>query len=608
MEEKAAIKKLDIAPQVNLLTGNKILKKTSPACLFFVLMTIFIKEKGVPKTLNLFMKNGLYKNASFIFIIGITSLYIVSVLINLGQLNLAGEEPKRAIVSIEMMKSGDYMVPHTLGMLYYNKPPIFNWILAGIMSLTGSQSEFVLRLPSLITLLLWALVHYHVCKRYFSKKIALLSTFFLLTSGEVFFFALSNGTEIDIFYSFIVYLQAISLFWFSQKNKWWSFFIFSWLFCAVGFLTKGFPSIVFQGLTMAAVCLQTRSIKILFKPQQFVGLALFIFIVGSYFYAYSLSQSPSAMFMNLIIESVKKTGVARESAGKLHKVLLYPLSVLKLLLPWSLLLLLLFKKQRFSIFHNPLVKFSFLFLVFNIWVYWLTGVPELRYIYMFIPFVMNILVHLYEQFEKQHPGKINAYLKYTAVIFFIVLIGIIALPFFYKLILWHVVIIAALFVVFLYIFLQYRNYRIWIFIAGIMLLRLTYAVIGIPVQMKGQIDYRNSMVRFAQKNNNQPLSFWMAVDTINMDVVLAGKKMYKWKKEPVVIPSYLFFQIPYYYYRATGLVMKFDTTAVANKSYIAYKERLKKSDIKPFYAEYDRRQKDTLCLFRLSSGSFNISP
>ena len=552
------------------------------------------------------MKKWGFKNQANLMVAGLLILYILSVLINLGQLNLAGEEPKRAIVSIEMMKSGDYVVPHALGMLYYNKPPVFNWILVGIMKLTGSESEFFLRLPSLIFLLIWALCHYQVCKNFFSKKIALLSTFFMLTAGDLFFFALSNGTEIDVFYSFIVYLQAISLFWFAQKNKWWPFFIWSWLFCAIGFLTKGFPSIVFQGLTMVAVCIQTRSIKILFKPQQFIGLALFVAVAGSYFYAYSLRQSPSAMWMNLIIESVKKTGAARESAGKLYKIATYPLLALKLLLPWALLFLLLLKKQRFTFFDNPLVKFSFLFIVLNIGVYWFTGVPELRYIYMFTPFVMNIVVHLYDQFQKQNPGVIEKYLKYAAIIFFILLGGVIALPFFYKEVIWQVVLIAGILALFLFLFLKYKSYRLWLLITGIILMRLTYAVVGIPVQMKGLIDYRNSMITFAEKNNNQSLNFWMPVDTINMDVVLAGKMIYKWKKDPVIVPSYLFYEVPYYYYRATGKLMKFDTTAVTGQTYIAHQDRLLKHGITSFYAQYDRRQKDSACLFRLPAASINV--
>src|SRR5262245_24401704 len=90
------------------------------------------------------------RNSSFLLIAGLVVLYILSALTNLGYFNLQGEEPRRALISIEMMKSGDYVLPHALGWEYYNKPPLFNWILSGFMSITGSTSEFVSRLPSLI--------------------------------------------------------------------------------------------------------------------------------------------------------------------------------------------------------------------------------------------------------------------------------------------------------------------------------------------------------------------------------------------------------------------------------------------------------------------------
>ena len=131
--------------------------------------------------------NELFKRNTGILLTGLIAFYILSVLINLGELNLQGEEPRRAVVSIEMLESGEYIVPHALGWEYYNKPPVFNWVLAGFIYLAGSTSEFVLRLPSLVFLLLWAFVHYKVSSQFFSKKIALLSAFFLITVPDLFF-------------------------------------------------------------------------------------------------------------------------------------------------------------------------------------------------------------------------------------------------------------------------------------------------------------------------------------------------------------------------------------------------------------------------------------
>ena len=72
-------------------------------------------------------------------------------------LPLFADEPTRALVAIEMMFSDNYWVPTIQGEFYYNKPPLYNWIIAGLFTVTGSMSEFIFRLPSVIPLLLFGL-------------------------------------------------------------------------------------------------------------------------------------------------------------------------------------------------------------------------------------------------------------------------------------------------------------------------------------------------------------------------------------------------------------------------------------------------------------------
>ncbi|MEO0338168.1 MAG: hypothetical protein AAF242_03045, partial [Bacteroidota bacterium] len=45
-------------------------------------------------------------------------------------MDLRGEEPRRALVAWEMIQSGNYWQPRIQDWPYYNKPPIFNWMLA----------------------------------------------------------------------------------------------------------------------------------------------------------------------------------------------------------------------------------------------------------------------------------------------------------------------------------------------------------------------------------------------------------------------------------------------------------------------------------------------
>ena len=155
------------------------------------------------------MSNRFQRNLPILLLAGLIVLYIVSVLTNLGCLYLRVEEPRRVLISLEMLESGNYLEPHTLGWEYYNKPPVFNWIMAGFFKMAGSDSAFIARLPSFIFLLLLGICQYFFSKRYVGKRMALMASFFTLTSADLFFYSLSNGAEIDIFYSLVVYVQAL---------------------------------------------------------------------------------------------------------------------------------------------------------------------------------------------------------------------------------------------------------------------------------------------------------------------------------------------------------------------------------------------------------------
>src|SRR5215213_11135451 len=264
--------------------------------------------------------------ANYIFFSCFLALYILSVLINWSVLPLDGEEPRRALVSIEMLQSGNYIMPTVFGWQYFNKPPVYNWILSFLMFLTGSRTEWIIRLPSLIFLLIWAFFHYQFSKKFFPKSIAILSAFFLLTDFDLFFYALGSGGEIDIFYSFLVYLQVMFLFYFNQKQKWLQLFIWSYVFCAIGFLTKGFPSILFQFFTFAVLYVLNRSVKFFFSWQHLIGLLVFVFLAGGYLYAYSFYASPQRLIINLLNESFQKSAVGERSERLWEKVFLYPFS------------------------------------------------------------------------------------------------------------------------------------------------------------------------------------------------------------------------------------------------------------------------------------------
>jgi 4-amino-4-deoxy-L-arabinose transferase-like glycosyltransferase len=201
----------------------------------------------------------------FVFLI---ILSIPAFLFNLGLLPLFADEPTRSNVALEMIVSGNYSVPTIAGEYYYNKPPLYNWILAGLYLLTGSYSEFITRLPAAVPMFLYALTIY-VAVRFFiaDKRIALMSAFFFLVNGRMLLYDSMLG-HIDIFYSWLTFISFMSIFYFYQRKQWFLLFFVSYLITSATFLSKGLPSIVFQGFTLIAFLAVTKNFKKLFSWQQ----------------------------------------------------------------------------------------------------------------------------------------------------------------------------------------------------------------------------------------------------------------------------------------------------------------------------------------------------
>lgn len=544
------------------------------------------------------MLNAGSNKSVHIFFIGFAVLFVASVLVHLGVMPLDGEEPRRAIVSIEMLQSGNFLFPTLFGWEYINKPPVFNWVLAFFMFLTGKQTEWVVRLPSLIFFILWAFVHYQFTKKFFPKNIAALSSLFFLTNFHLFFYALGIGGEIDIFYSFVVYMQIMVLFKFNQEKKWLSLYTWSYAFCAIGFLTKGFPSLLFQIFTLMALSVFNRSGKFIFRWQHLAGLLVFCVFTGGYLYAYSFYGSPQRLLINLLNEGFLKSAVGEHSNRVWRKFFIYPFSFLQLLLPWSLLLLLLLKKHSYRLNSNSLVRFSILFILFNIWIYAFTGRPILRYVYMFIPFCYIIISFIIWKSREEYPGLLTNVFKYAVSVFFVALLVLIVAPFFLDLPLMLVAIFCCILTGFIIFYIRTPLDKAWIFCLGLVLLRLIYAALFIPVQERLiKINYREVGASMTVTNKGKNISFWAEPQYTDVSSSLNFLHL---QNESIVSPPFIFYQIPYYSYYHTGQIIRYDTTLQPNKIYLSYRSALKGKSVSVLWEWYDVRQKAEFVLFRIN--------
>jgi len=525
------------------------------------------------------------------------ALYVLSVLLHLDFYPLNGDEPRRAVIAIEMRNSGNYIMPTQLGWEYYNKPPVYNWLISAAMFLTGSESEYPVRLPSLVFLLLWGLCNYLILRKIIPSGVAALSSVFLVTSLDIYFWGLSNGGEIDIFYSFIVYLQVMSLFYFNQRRQYAALYLASYFFCAIGLLTKGFPSFLFQGLTLLALAVFNRSPRVIFRWQHLAGMAVLALIVGGYLYAYSFHSSPARLVFNLLKESVNKSAVGEYSERLLQKVAEYPANFLKILMPWSLLLLLLLKKKSYGFWKHPFVRFSLLFILFNIPVYWFTGHPRMRYSYMFMPFAMVILAFIYTEARTAFPTLLQKVYKLLFIPFLLIFGLVASLPLMVKVPWgWYVFTLAAMTVYLIY-YNRISRFRSWYFAGGIILARFALAAVYLPGWYDSfQQKYDRYLYEMAASNDFGPVSIYARPDTLDLSIDL---KIARIPYDTIPAIPFLAYQIPYYYYRASRHIVTFDTILQPRRSYIGFRSALHEPGLQILYGFSDKNHNgDSVLLFR----------
>ena len=100
---------------------------------------------------------------------------LLPIWISIGDHGFNGRSDARyAVVSMDMAKSGDWIVPHYMGRIHLTKPPLVYWLESASMVLLG-HTYFAVRLPSAIAGTLSLLLLYFFAKKVTTTRVALFS-------------------------------------------------------------------------------------------------------------------------------------------------------------------------------------------------------------------------------------------------------------------------------------------------------------------------------------------------------------------------------------------------------------------------------------------------
>ncbi len=344
--------------------------------------------------------------------------YVYLADLGFGALDNETDEARRALVAAEMIISGDYITPTLQGNLYLNKPPLYNWIIAGSFKLFNSYSTFALRFPVIVSIFIFGFIIYHFVKLYTKNfQVAYFSAIAFMTNGRILIYDSLQGL-IDITFGWVMYLLFMLVYYFGEKGKYYKLFIFTYMLTAAGFMMKGLPAIACQGITLLTWAVYKKKIKKLFSLAHITGIFFFIILLGIYYAAFFRKNDikPATLFLNLLHESSKRTILEQGIGNTILNLFTFPFEFLYHFAPWTILVVLVLHKGiRTILSQSDFLTYSILIFFTNIIIYWTSPQVYARYLFIVVPLLFNLLIYCYFS-----PHLINSIQRKIVDYFFII--------------------------------------------------------------------------------------------------------------------------------------------------------------------------------------------
>lgn len=158
------------------------------------------------------------------------------------------DEPVYAETAREMLQYGDLISPRIYGDFWYDKPPMYYWLVAGAIRLFG-DSEFSARFPSALLAVGGVVTVYFAGARLFSDRAGAIAALVLATSFEYFYLGKAAVTDITL-----TFFLTVSLLGFFQGR-----YYLAYASAALAVVTKGPIGVVFPALILGLHYTLTRN-------------------------------------------------------------------------------------------------------------------------------------------------------------------------------------------------------------------------------------------------------------------------------------------------------------------------------------------------------------
>lgn len=277
---------------------------------------------------------SIWREREFWIVLGLAVLIYAP---RLTTLSIRGEESRRAVIAQEMIDTGDWVVPRTQGVVRLSRPPVQNWIIAGLALAQGEMNAFAVRFPGLVATALTVGLIYWYCRRRFEPTASLVAAVAYASMLHV----LEQGRTGETEPLFALVLPAALLFWHALwiAQRPWQAWIVGGTIGGLAMMTKGIQApLYFFGSTWCYL-LFTRNWRSLFTRAHLVGAVLFFSSIGLW-QALFMSQTGFEAGWRMYYWNIETRFVHREATAFWQHFATYPIAVFgACLAPWSFLLL-----------------------------------------------------------------------------------------------------------------------------------------------------------------------------------------------------------------------------------------------------------------------------
>jgi 4-amino-4-deoxy-L-arabinose transferase-like glycosyltransferase len=211
----------------------------------------------------------------------------------LGSLEIKGEEGRRILPAVTMLKSGNadhvgageifrsYIVPQVGSEPYLRKPPLVNWLVAASFKVFETRNEWTARLPSALSVLAVALAFVTIAWKSLGSAGALIGAVIWLTN----FGMIEKGRLIEIEGLYASHFGLAIICWLScwhERRSTWLTWTVPFVFLGLGLLAKGPLHLVFFYAIIIAVLWRTGELRQLLSAAHFVGIVIMLGIFAAW--------------------------------------------------------------------------------------------------------------------------------------------------------------------------------------------------------------------------------------------------------------------------------------------------------------------------------------